>query len=120
MVFLAIDTITREEVAVKVEKSDSEEMRSLDREVIMFSKLTGLTGVPKFYWSGTEMDQNLLVVQLLGKDLAYHMKQLRKFSLKTILMLADGLIPVLQGVHSRGIVHRDLKPENIMLGRDND
>jgi serine/threonine protein kinase len=54
VVFLAMDTVTREEVAVKVEKSDSEEMRSLDREVIIFSKLAGLRGVPKYFWSGTE------------------------------------------------------------------
>jgi serine/threonine protein kinase len=59
-------------------------------------------------------------MQYLGRDLAYYMKQLRRFTLKTILMLAESTVTNLENIHSRGVVHRDLKPENILLGRDMD
>jgi serine/threonine protein kinase len=40
----------------------------------------------------------------------------RKFSLKTVLMLADQLIPCFQCIHSKRFIHRDVKPENMLMG----
>jgi serine/threonine protein kinase len=48
------------------------------------------------------------------------MKALKKFSLKTILLLTVQLVTILQKMHVAGVIHRDLKPENILLGRDSD
>jgi len=48
------------------------------------------------------------------------MKQLKKFSLKTVLMLMDQLITVLESIHNKSIMHRDLKPENILIGKANE
>lgn len=76
--------------------------------------------MPKLFWSGEDQEYNVLVIQLLGKDLAVHMKSLKKFSLKTVLLLANLSVPLLERVHNRGVVHRDLKPENILLSREND
>lgn len=40
----------------------------------------------------------------------------RKFSLKTVLMLVDQLIPRFQFIHSKGFIHRDVKPDNLLMG----
>ena len=84
-----VDKNTKEFVAIKLEKEDNEDIRSLDREVQILSRLQGLSNVPKLFWSGQENNYNIMVLSLLGRDLAYYMKALKKYSLKTVLMLMD-------------------------------
>lgn len=43
------------------------------------------------------------------------MKELRKFSLKTVLLITDQLFQTIRRIHNKSVVHRDLKPENLMF-----
>lgn len=60
--------------------------------------LTSLTpwilgGIPSMKWCGTDGDNNVLVMDLLGRSLEdLFVFCGRKFSLKTVLMLADQMV----------------------------
>ncbi|CAD8063348.1 unnamed protein product [Paramecium sonneborni] len=102
---------------MKVEKEDINSM-SLDRETQMLDELKKLPGIPKIIWAGNEHNHNCLVMQLLGRDLSYHLKALKRFSLKCVVNISLQIIQIIEGVHKKGIIHRDMKPENVMTGKD--
>lgn len=58
-----------------------------------------------------------MAFELLGPNLERLLNYCRrKFSLKTVLLLADQLIPRFQYIHSKGYIHRDVKPDNLLIG----
>ena len=81
----------------------------------MTESLAG-AGIPRVHWYETECDYNAMVFDLLGpslEDLFNFCR--RKFSRKTMLMLADQLICRSQYIHYKGIIHRDIKLENFLM-----
>ena len=70
-------------------------------------------------WYGQESQYHIMVMEMLGPSLEDLFNYCgRKFTLKTVLLLADQLISRIQVLHNRGYIHRDLKPENILMGLD--
>lgn len=106
------------EVAVKLEKQKSLAPQLLNEGNVL-RHLEGGPGIPKVHWFGIhEPEYNVMVMDLLGsslQDLFSYCKH--KFSLKTVLMLADQMISILAYVHKKQYVYRDVKPDNFMIGR---
>ncbi len=76
-----------------------------------------IVGIPTVHWFGVEGDYNCMVMDLLGpslEDLFTFCK--RKFSLKTVCMVADQMIQRIEFLHNNHFIHRDMKPDNFLAG----
>lgn len=115
-IYLGQSLQTGSEVAIKLEPVNTK-FPQLAYEYKLYKIFHGGVGIPAVRWFGREGDWNVLVMDLLGpslEDLFNHCN--RKFSLKTVLMLADQLIARLEFIHSKNYLHRDIKPDNFLIG----
>ncbi|CAN6456590.1 unnamed protein product [Victoria cruziana] len=115
-IYLAAHIETNEVVAVKLESGKTKHPQLL-YEAKLYKILQGGSGIANIRWSGVDGEDNVLVLDLLGpslEDLFVYCE--RKFSLKTVLMLADQMITRIEYMHSKGFLHRDIKPDNFLMG----
>lgn len=117
LIFKARDLENELDVAVKIEPY-SVTKKYLIKEARILHKLQKNSHIPRIYWCGNKQPQtSFLVMELLGKNLDDLFNDCnRKFSLKTVLMMAEQMITNLEFIHSNGYVHRDINPRNICVG----
>eukprot|EP00928_Gymnodinium_smaydae_P063976 TRINITY_DN47425_c0_g1_i1.p1 TRINITY_DN47425_c0_g1~~TRINITY_DN47425_c0_g1_i1.p1 ORF type:complete len:324 (+),score=35.01 TRINITY_DN47425_c0_g1_i1:51-1022(+) len=115
-VFRGVDIETGVDVAVKLEAVKSTHLR-LFNEVKICKLLEGAPGVPTVHWYGIDGEYFVAVFDLLGPSLQDLFRYCGcKFSLNTVLLLADQMITCVERVHSRGIVHRAIEPGHFAMG----
>merc|ERR1719282_35481 len=86
-------------------------------EAKLYNKLAGCPGIPTVHWSGVEDEHNVMIMDLLGPSLEDLFNYCdRHFSLKTVLMIADQIISLIEYIHSKNFIHRDIKAENFLMG----
>lgn len=115
-IYLGTNIISGEDVAIKLESVKAKHPQ-LEYEAKVYRSLCGGVGIPFVRWFGKECDYNAMVIDLLGpslEDLFNYCN--RKFSYKTVLLLADQLITRIEFIHARSFIHRDIKPDNFLMG----
>jgi serine/threonine protein kinase len=123
-VFLAQDKYNKKIFAAKIESKNTKSR--LPEEYYIYKKLVkrGLKlGIPKIINFIQTAKQNILIMQLLGKDLdEIHKDFGSKFNIGTVLKIGIEIVTLLENLHKVGFVHRDIKPNNFLTGykEDND
>jgi len=103
-----------EKVAVKFEKHGAR-CPQLRHEYKVYRELQNAPGFAKVHYFGTQDSYNLMVMDLLGPSLEDQFNKCgRRFSLKTVLMIADQMLERVELMHSRHLIHRDIKPANFV------
>lgn len=103
-------------MAIKIESRLSPHPQ-LDYEAKVYKYIGQIPGVPKLHHFGPYGQYNVMVMELLGpslEDLFNYCN--RKFTLRTVLMLADQMIQRIEYVHYKHFLHRDIKPDNFVMG----
>ena len=74
-------------------------------------------GIPIVLCYGNNYTHNILVLQLLGKNLEQlFLLSGKKFSMKTTCVLGIQMLDRIKFVHENLHIHRDIKPDNFAMG----
>ncbi|KAL8802620.1 MAG: hypothetical protein Q9182_003711 [Xanthomendoza sp. 2 TL-2023] len=117
VIFEGTNLLNNQQVAIKFEprKSDAPQLRD---EYRTYKILVGCPGIPNVYYFGQEGLHNILVIDLLGpslEDLFDHCN--RRFTPKTVVMVAKQMLSRVQTIHEKNLIYRDIKPDNFLIGR---
>ncbi|HSJ62446.1 MAG TPA: serine/threonine-protein kinase [Gemmatimonadaceae bacterium] len=120
VVYLALDTVTGERVAVKALSSelssDTTAMARLKREARLGERLKHPCACSITALGETDDGLMYVVMPFLdGEILCDRTARMRQIPLAETVALVRDIADGLHAAHSVGIIHRDLKPENVMV-----
>ncbi|ORD99316.1 KC11 [Hepatospora eriocheir] len=127
-VFLALDLDLNQEVAIKLEtkKESKQLLHEYNLYLLLSTSNIEITTciIPQVYKYGkicyNKELVNCMTMELLGKSLEKMFTLLdRKFTTKTIFMIAKQCIDRIEMLHFGSFIHRDIKPDNFMLDKTN-
>mmetsp|Transcript_103078 Transcript_103078/g.298143 ORF Transcript_103078/g.298143 Transcript_103078/m.298143 type:complete len:336 (+) Transcript_103078:127-1134(+) len=117
MVFRGTDTRYNYTVAIKFEDLRGDAAGQLKNEARLLNHLHGRQGFTEVHHFGKEDHWALLVMDLLGKNLEHCAENCGgKLNHRSVCLVAQQAIQLLEYVHSKGVVHRDIKTENFAWG----
>ena len=115
-VYLGKHVASQKDVAIKIESKENK-FPQLFHEAKILKALKGSKGIPDVKHYTTIDDYYVMVFELLGPSLEELFKYWgRKFSLKTVWMIALQILERIETVHINHLIHRDIKPENFLIG----
>ena len=119
-VFIGKDKQNNQELAIKVEKCVL--YQRLEHEIKIYQILMKDPNfkdhIPALHFHGEVHFHDYFAMDVMGQNLWQLLKLCGgKFSLKTVLMLADQMLERIEFLHSKGLLHRDIKPDNFVIGR---
>ena len=117
-IFHCLNLQTSEEFAAKLESiKNPHPQLFFEAKLYQYLHTEPTEGIPHIYYTGTEGEYNIMVMDLLGLSLEdFFNKSNRKFSLKTVLLLIEQMITRIEYLHTRNFLHRDIKPDNFLMG----
>lgn len=121
-VYLALDTQTNQQVAIKFMRLDLRDnpdfSRRFAREAESASKLIH-PNITQVYGTGTYDggSQYLVMEYVDGTDLKHYIKDNFPIPYQKVVDIVSQILAGLDAAHSAGIVHRDIKPQNILIDK---
>ncbi len=123
VVYCAMDTRTRQTVAVKQLKNDilssnPDMMERFRREVETLRRLDHPNVVKLLGTARQEENYYIIMEYVPGGSLRDLLAKYRRIGIPEALQIALDLSDALTRAHRLNIIHRDLKPDNVLLGAD--
>ena len=116
---LAFDPVTEREVALKVLRVDSEDLRERFLSEARLAARLQHPNIVTIYDVGAHEDQPFIAMEFIaGETLAQLVHRRAPLALSRRIALVEQLCVGLAYAHRHGIVHRDVKPANLMISRD--
>lgn len=69
--------------------------------------------------SNKTLNKKIMIMDLLGPSLESILCKNKKFTIKSIILIAIQLINTMKYIHDRGYIHRDIKPDNFVIDNKN-
>jgi hypothetical protein len=119
VLYLAFDPITEREVALKILRVDSHDLRERFLSEARLAARLQHPNIVTIYDVGAHGDQPFIAMEFIGGETLGQLVHRRApLALSRRLALMEQVCVGLAYAHRHGIVHRDVKPANLMVSRD--